>query len=94
MQKKIYSADTKLKAVLRLLNGEASGVELAKEIGCHPTVLGMWKEQFLKSAPHVFESQKAADDKDKKIQDLEQIIGRLTVQNEFLKKGSGTFSSP
>jgi transposase-like protein len=38
MQKKTYSADIKLKAVLRLPKGGATCVELAKEIGCHNIV--------------------------------------------------------
>lgn len=93
MKRKKYSGDTKFKVVARLLKGEASKIELAREIGCHPTIINRWVEQFQEQAPGIFESKKENSEKDKKIEELERIIGKLTVQNEFLKKTFGSLDS-
>jgi transposase-like protein len=90
-KRKHFGGDVKLHVVLRLLKGEASAVELAKEINCHPTIIGTWKDRLLKYAPTLFETQRKENEKDKKIEDLERMIGKLTVQNEFLKKVYGSF---
>jgi transposase-like protein len=92
MKRKNYPAELKFKVVMKLIKGEANAVELGQEIGCHPTLIGDWKEKFLKLAPTVFESTNKEDEKQRKIQEYEQIIGKLTIQNEFLKKVSGSLS--
>jgi transposase-like protein len=84
--RKRYSSEVKLQAALRLLKGEASTVEIAKEIGCHPTIIAEWKERLLANAPKIFESAAAEDDKARHIAKLERLIGKLTVQNDFLEK--------
>lgn len=93
MQKKKYSGDTKFKVVMRLIKGEANKIELAREIGCYPTLINRWTEQFLEQASRIFESGKENSEKDRKIEELERIIGKLTVQNEFLKKTFGSLDS-
>jgi transposase len=84
--RKRYSGEVKLQAVLRLLKGEASAVEVAREIGCHPTILGEWKDRLLANAPKIFEGVAADDGKNQHIAKLERLIGKLTVQNDFLEK--------
>lgn len=88
MKKQIASA-VKVRAVLELLKGEKTAVEIANSIGCHPTILKEWKDRFLAGTATLFETKKVEDAKVKKIEELERIVGRLTVQNEFLKKVSG-----
>ncbi|MBI3443035.1 MAG: hypothetical protein HY007_04680 [Candidatus Sungbacteria bacterium] len=91
-KRKQFGGDTKFHVVLRLLKGEASAVELAKEIDCHPTIIGTWKDRFLKYAPTLFETPRDGNEKERRIEDLERMIGKLAVQNEFLKKVYGSLS--
>lgn len=94
MKRKNYPAELKFKVVMKLIKGEATAIELGREIGCHPTLIGDWKEKFLKLAPLVFESSNNKEsEKDRMIQEYERIIGKLTVQTEFLKKISENFIS-
>lgn len=79
-------SEVKVRAVIELLKGQKTAVEIANGIGCHPTLLKGWKDQFLAFAPKIFETKKTGDDKAKKIEELEHIVGKLAVQNEFLKK--------
>lgn len=92
MKRNKFSSETKFKAVLKLLNGKDSAITAAREVGCHPTLLKKWKERFLIEAPKVFETPKETDEKEKRIEELERMIGKLAVQNEFLKKVSGSFN--
>lgn len=86
MKRNKFSSEMKFKAVLKLLNGKDSAITAAREIGCHPTLLKKWKERFL------IETPKETDEKEKRIEELERMIGKLAVQNEFLKKVSGSFN--
>ena len=84
--RKRYSGEVKLRTALKLLQGESSAVEVAKEIGCHPTIIAEWKDRLLANAPNLFETAAIEDDKSKHIAKLERLIGKLTVQNDFLEK--------
>lgn len=86
--KKAIASEVKVRAVLELLHGQKTAVEIAGTVGCHPTLLKEWKERFLAGAPKIFETKKVEDEKATKIEQLERIIGKVTVQNEFLKKVS------
>lgn len=87
-----YAPEIKLSAVIRLISGKATLIELSREIGCHPTILRDWKDKLTASAPLVFGAPKDKE-KDRKIEELERLIGKLTVQNEFLKKVYGSAAS-
>ena len=80
------ASDVKVKAVIELLKGQKTAVEIANAIGCHPTILGEWKDRLLANAPKIFESPTMDDEKAKHIAKLERLIGKLTVQNDFLEK--------
>ena len=87
-----YSGETKVAAVLRLLQGETSAVEIARDIGCHPTILTEWKDRFLAGAAKNFDDH-GCTDHEKKIEELERTVGKFAVQIEFLKKVHGSLSS-
>ena len=88
-KRKTYSAETKAQAVLKLLRGEKTTVELAQELGCHPNMLTRWKEQLEKEAAEIFEARNQKSEDKQKILELERLIGKLTIQNDFLERVSG-----
>ncbi len=88
MKRSQIASEVKVRAVLELLKGQKSAVEIAGPIGCHPTLLKEWKERFLAGAPKIFETKKVEDEKAQKLEELERMVGKLAVQNEFLKKVS------
>ena len=47
-----------------------------------------WKETFLERAPEVFDQEKADDESEKRISELERMVGRLTMELEIAKKAS------
>lgn len=82
--KKKYSSAQKFQAAMTVIKGEKSAVEAAKDVGCHPTLIGNWKEAILSGGSLVFEKENSEGAKEQRIAKLERLIGKLTVQNDFL----------
>jgi len=86
-ERKQYSAEFKLKAVLAVLKGDKTAAQLAGELGVHPMALSEWKHQFLNSAHEVFEKGKRrGPSPEEEKAELFQEIGRLKMELEWLKK--------
>jgi transposase len=84
-KRKIYTPAVKLKAAIACLKGDKTAVEIAKEVGCHPTMIAEWKETIERNGTLVFEQGKQESQKDQKIAKLERLIGKLSLQNDFLE---------
>ena len=88
-ERKRYSSEFKLKAVLAVLRGDKTASQLAGELGVHPMALSEWKQQFLASAHEVFDKgkRKSTSPEEEKAELFEEI-GRLKMELEWLKKKS------
>ncbi|MFA5831253.1 MAG: transposase [Candidatus Paceibacterota bacterium] len=84
--KKKYSAAQKFQATLSVIKGEKSAVEAARDLGCHPTLIGNWRDMLLAGGSLVFEKENSEGAKEQKIAKLERTIGKLVVQNDFLEQ--------
>jgi transposase-like protein len=64
---------------------------LASEYEVHPTQVKQWKEKLEHDAGQIFTdpNRHKDEDKDKLIQDLYKQVGKLSVQNDWLKKKLG-----
>ena len=71
---------------MSVIKGEKSAVEAARDLGCHPTLIGNWKDAILKEGSLVFEKENSEGAKEQRIAKLERLIGKLTVQNDFLEQ--------
>ena len=90
--KKKYSAAQKFGAALSVIKGDTSAVEAARNLGCHPNLIGNWRDAVLKEGAIVFEKESADDQRDVKIAKLERLIGKITVENDFLERVLGRSS--
>ena len=81
-----FSKFFKFNCVLEsFVGGNASAV--ASRHGIHISQLNSWRRILKSSGPDVFESgRKRMSDEERKLEQLERIIGRLTVENSILKK--------
>jgi transposase len=62
--------------------------EIAAQYEVHPNKVSIWKKQFLDSASDTFSNPSANKDK-QQTQELDALyskIGKLEVENDFLKK--------
>lgn len=87
-----HSPEFKLKAVIEVLKAEKTATQLAGELGVHPLVLSDWKKLFLKTGAQIFEKSRKASkvaEEAKEKSELFEQIGRLKMENEWLKKKLG-----
>jgi len=94
MAKKQYTPEEKARLVLEALRGERTINEIASENNIHPNMLWRWKAAAEKNLYILFQDNAAKERRDKKaheeeVQELYAQIGKLTTQNEWLKKKSG-----
>ena len=94
MAKKQHTPEEKARLVLEALRGERTINEIASEHNVHPNVLSRWKVDAEKNLYTLFQDNAAKERRAKKahedeLQELYAQIGKLTTQNEWLKKKSG-----
>ena len=90
-----HSAGFKLKAVMEILKGEKTAAQLAGELEVHPLMLSEWKKHFLEVGVQIFEKPKKASkisEEAREKAELFEQIGRLKMENEWLKKKLGTLT--
>ena len=82
-----FSKEFKAKVVLEALKERETLESLAKKYELQPTQISLWKTQAKSNFPALFSSDKPKDkENDVDVQQLYAQIGKLQVQNEFLKK--------
>lgn len=87
MQKrKKISADFKAKVALEALKEQQTLQELAQKYEVHPNQISAWKQEFIKKASSVFTKENKKDTEAVESRKLYEEIGRLKVENDFLKK--------
>jgi transposase len=84
-----FTAAFKAQVVLELLSGAKTSTELCREHQMAASVLADWKAIFLRHAPEAFESPEHANGQEAtQVAELERLVGRLTLENDILKKAT------
>ena len=93
--KKVHSSKVKFQVVLETIKGEQNQSAVARSYGINANLITRWKEQFLNNGHLIFEtaSNGAVKEQEQKIQELERIIGKQTVELALLKKYLGAYRS-
>lgn len=93
-KRRSFTPEFKIQVVLELLREEKELNQIAAEHEIAPNVLRNWKKEFLANASSAFDNKKEASfeqeriDYEKKINQLYNTIGQLTVDVNWLKKKS------
>jgi transposase len=96
-QKKQYTSEFKFKVVLESFQRDTTIEEVCRKFGLASSVIHRWRKEFQEHGPGIF-----VDKRDRQANrqaqgyapgespdELKQLIGELTVQNEVLKKSRG-----
>jgi len=83
-----FSADFKAKVAIEAIKEQQTLSELASKYELHPNQIAEWKRLFQSSASSIFVSEtgKKSDKEAEDTASLYEQIGRLQVENAFLKK--------
>jgi transposase-like protein len=83
-----FTGEFKSRVVLEVLSGEKTTAEACREYELTGQMVNDWKTQFLAAAPQVFAKDTPSSDEQERIAELEQMVGKLTMQLEIAKKAS------
>ena len=90
-KKAVIGNNVKAQAALEAAKGLRPIGEIARQFKVHPIQIGKWRSKLVEQAHQVFEEggTVSAVNHEREIQELYEQIGRLKVENDFLKKKSG-----
>jgi len=91
--RKKHTSEFKSKVAMAALREDRTMTELSSEYGVHPIQIGTWKKTVREELPRLFERKRESitEQKEQKqlIEKLYQKIGKLEVENEWIKKKLG-----
>lgn len=83
--KKSYDSKFKSRVALEALRGELTVAEIAGKYQVHPNQVQQWKKKLMEGASEIFQSKES---KPYTEDDLMRKIGRLEIENDFLRSVS------
>lgn len=92
-KRKKYSPAEKAKIALDAIKSELTLAQISTKYGIHSTQVNTWKKQALAYLPDAF-SEKGKQETttyEAQLAELYEQIGRLKVENDFLKKKCDMF---
>ena len=89
-KRRVFGGAFKARVALAAIRGDKTTAQLASEYEVHTSQVTAWKQQLLEQAPKLFEDgrSKCREEAGANEQELYEQIGRLKMENEWLKKKS------
>lgn len=87
--RKRHGSAFKARVALEAARNERTLSEFSREYGVHPIQIGKWRKELLERAGEFFTDGRrrtGVEASEQEIQELYEQIGRLKVDNDFLKK--------
>ncbi len=87
-QRRSFSAEFKARVVLEVLTGQKTAAQVCREQQLKPDLLSRWKAEFVAHAGSVFASDEREQQAERRIAELERLVGRLSLELEVAKKAA------
>lgn len=91
MGRRRFTREFKIEAVRRVLEGDRTIAEVARELGVGAGLLGRWKAQF-EADTGAFPGKGRLKESDERVRRLERENRELRQENAFLKKTASYFA--
>jgi transposase len=91
-KRRTYTREFKLK-VLNEIDAGKSQAQAAREYQLSETAIYKWRQQLNRYKEKAFAGQGKAYTDEAHVNELERMVGRLTMENDFLKKLLKTFQN-
>jgi transposase-like protein len=89
-KRRTFSAEFKLDTVIEGLRGEKTIAQICREREITDSLYYKWRDQFYDRAVEIFtdgrQTAQQTNDLEDRNAELERLVGRLTLENEILKK--------
>lgn len=87
--RKQHSSQFKFKVALAVLKGNKPAAAICQEFGVISSQIYLWKKLLEENGAEIFSSNKKTENHDSEIDKLHSIIGKLTVERDFLSRALG-----
>ncbi len=93
-KRRTFTPKEKAKIALEAIRGEVTLAQISSKYDVHASQINTWKRQALDQLPEAFthKAMKLQTDHESEMTTLFEQIGRLKVENEFLKKKCDVFA--
>jgi transposase len=83
-----FNADFKARVAMEAIKSRKTTAELSSEFEVHASQIAKWKKQAVIGLKNIFlnTQEKAQESQEKRLEILYGQIGKLQVENDFLKK--------
>ena len=92
-RRRTFTSEFKAKVVLENISGEKSISEACREYQLSPAMVNKWRTQFIENAAAIFEKDHKGDEDQNRMAELERMVGRLSLENDMLKKASSILNA-
>ena len=82
---KRYSPTFQFQVVLEVLKRDREATEIARAYNIHPVTVSRWKQEFLEKGAEVFGKDTTVAQYERKIRELERLLGRKEVEIALLR---------
>lgn len=84
--RRFFNPEFKLQ-VVREVEAGATAAQVARLHQLHPNLIAQWCTQYRKNPQWAFQKASLTQKRDdQRVAELEQMVGKLTMENQFLKK--------
>ncbi len=85
-QRRTFSAEFKARVVLEVLTGQKTAAQVCREQQLQPDLLSRWKADFVTHASSVFAGDEREQQSERRIGELERLVGGLSLELEVKTK--------
>ncbi len=84
-KRRIFSRDFKIEVIREIEQGTQQA-EVCRKHNLHPVLVNLWRREYHQCPETAFQEHGKLYKDEAKIAELEQLVGKLYIENEFLKK--------
>ena len=92
-KRRTFTSEFKAKIVLEIISGEKGISEACREYQLSPVLVSKWRTEFIENAAVIFEKSQKGNDDQNRMAELERMVGRLSLENDMLKKASSILNA-
>lgn len=92
--RRTFTPEFKVRVALEQISGQKTMMEASREYGIKDSVISRWRTELLERAPSLFTGNTQNEHvASRRIEELERMVGRLTMELEMAKKVYGFSNS-
>jgi transposase len=84
-KKRKFSREFKIEVIREIEQGTKQA-EVCRKHNLHPVLVNLWRREYHQHPETAFQEHETLYKDEAKIAELEQLVGKLYIENEFLKK--------